>query len=268
MSGPGIDFEYSRPLVGRIGISEGSKEKSDKRLLRHIGQLRKTVDEIHAGGVEFQYRCTKASFALEKALDLDDDELVRSWYGEINILCTKIFKKKLEGFLPQIKESMARDSLYLPRVCIKGSHDEKTKEMVGLICRDTPYTYRSLYQIKENTGFRHVNTTGNRYLENDIPKKVIEGGYENPRIDKVNLVDFAKAHEQYHTRFQSVVRRFGAGSRLKDRYENEWKKIWKSYDESGNSVKLEDIDCYKSTLIIPVTLNQADTSSEFDLEFF
>lgn len=31
---------------------------------------------------------------------------------------------------------------------------------------------------------------------------------------------------------------------------------------------VEDIDCYKSTLIIPVTMTQTETSSKFDDQFF
>lgn len=137
-----------------------------------------------------------------------------------------------------------------PRVCVKGNHERDGKYYIVPIVRDKEVNYWSDYPLEENSGFLHVKNHGTYFLCNDIPKQigtVGSDGYRNARID----TDLAR--EYYKER-----RLEPAASRDQDfQYDEAWIKCWKKTSDS-----LEPQSCYKSAIIIPMTLwnNNLDPS--------
>ena len=131
-----------------------------------------------------------------------------------------------------------------PRVCVKGNLLRGHSSLVVSVFRREPVDYSARYEISSNSGFEHCFTTGRYYLENDLPGAVNMGHYNNPRIN------------YHHVR---EVQDLGLIGRRQALYEN-WSYIWKD----GSSSKG---DHYKSTLIVPMTILNAQLSDDFLKKF-
>lgn len=97
----------------------------------------------------------------------------------------------------------------------------------------------SPYPSKDNTGFVFSSYRGKEYACQDIPAAVKAGNYENSRIS----VDSVKA--AYKKPFPYCV--------------DTWPTFWKR-PEDGKP--FSDGDCYKSTLIVPMTIGSADKTKK------
>ncbi len=125
-----------------------------------------------------------------------------------------------------------------PRVCIKGNYEKDSKNYIVQVIRDRKVPYWSAYPLEDNSGF--IDVGNSLYsLCNDIPKQVATDKYRNARIDP------ELAREYYKERSLEPPT-----SRDKQdfQYDEAWIKCWKTSDPS------EPQSCYKSTLIIPMTL--------------
>jgi len=98
---------------------------------------------------------------------------------------------------------------------------------------------------------KDVVTTGEFYLENNIPEKARKGSYHNPRLNDDSVRKYKKP--------------FHWG---KDSIDNEWIIHWKDYHHHDNNTPNWAQSCYKSTMIIPMTLINNDLSDEFKRRFF
>lgn len=138
-------------------------------------------------------------------------------------------------------------SKFSPRICIKTVKEGKIADLF----RSDPSAYEKEYPIGSNTGFRYVVKNGLYYLCNYIPKTARTGDYENPRLDP----DCAKAYKT------SLI------SRLKcDEIDPRWCRCWKK--EGGKQFVGWQLSCYKSTLIVPMTLINNDLDDAFRTTFF
>jgi hypothetical protein len=144
----------------------------------------------------------------------------------------------------QITSYFAGRSKYSPRVIIKGEEDGKIKDLY----RDDP-EYSTEQEIGENSGSDHVVKKGKAFVCNDIPTAIKNERYKNPRIDCVKV----RGHLQRHGEFKSHA---------------DWVDCW--YDnesESGDRSKPSPESCYRSTLIIPMTLLRNQLDEEFRKHF-
>lgn len=123
-----------------------------------------------------------------------------------------------------------------PRISIKVSYQS---DIIDLF-RDRPVSYGSRNPIKTNTGFSYVYEVGGYYLENNIPEKLLKGEYINPRID----MDRVKKTNRISLMNSSV-----------------WKSLWKNDGEC----LVDDYSCYRSTMIIPMTLKNHDLSDVYKM---
>ena len=154
-----------------------------------------------------------------------------------------------------------------PRACVKIAHSGSQDDgVVTLVCRDTPRGYSTSYRISEHTGFAQVNFTMEAYLENNIPNKVVDNLYNNPRIDPSRIPAFREEFNSHHGTLSKLL--LFSGMKTDQRYEKAWKTIWRQIDNGGNLVDLRDVDCYKSTLILPITMADSQTNVEFEESFF
>lgn len=133
-----------------------------------------------------------------------------------------------------------------PRVCIKANSVKNGDSYILPVVRNKKVNYSSEYPINDNTGFKFVKKRGKYFLCNEIPESIVNGGYENERID----FDLARAYWEERKRQEQIT------SRDKDfQWDEAWIKCWKiPKHENGSPKEVDPISCYKSTLIIPMTL--------------
>lgn len=146
-----------------------------------------------------------------------------------------------------LKKYFAGRNEKLPRVCVK-CHDDK-KNIVDF-CRDRQDYLNMPYHISANTGFNEVYRTGRAYQNNNIPKAAHDGSYKNPRLHS------------------GAVRIYFKTLRFPTRGEDtSWRDCWNPTIEasSKNAPPLES--CYKSTLIVPMTLLNNELDDEFKKHF-
>jgi len=169
------------------------------------------------------------------------DEILRFTHSELKNISTQNFEFILEYF------EIVKKSKLLPRVCIKGANQEKVVDLFRN--KRGPY-YVTGHPVKSNSGFAHVFREGIWFLENDIPSQAKEGRYVNPRLDDQRVRNYNKT--------------FGVKLN-KEKIDVNWMDCWVKNDDATPALRES---CYKSTLIIPMTLRNNEVSDEFIKKFF
>ena len=144
-----------------------------------------------------------------------------------------------------------------PRICLKVNFDPKEEMVVGLF-REQNVGYVSDCSVNENKGFQYIKENGQYFLCQDIPKEAQKGEYFNPRLIK-QAVDI----------YQSLgrIKRY---FKTKDKVyvDENWVNCWKRIEtENGQPVRPHYRSCYKSTLIIPLTLLNNNLNKKFIEKF-
>ena len=151
----------------------------------------------------------------------------------MNFLNKGLFEYTYQNFR-YLRLFYLRRSTIEPRFCIKGNIRTYNKDKVISVFRNKKVNYDSDCEIEKNTGFFSILKTGKYYFNNDIPKSVLEGKYSNPRL-KNECSDKTIGRDSY------------------------WETCWKDYVLG----KSNPSSCYKSTMIIPMTLWNNDLSNDF-----
>jgi hypothetical protein len=164
------------------------------------------------------------------------------------------FERMEEFFSLRVKERKA----FAPRFCVKVFSPKG--EGIFVLSRSTKNarpeeTLPWEYIREEDTGLSSVAETGRPYLENDIPESFRRGNYKNPRIDQQNVKAYQKPWLQ-------DVRPMFSENPFED---VEWKRCWKRNGQGENLPPT--INCYKSTLVVPVSLSGNGMSDEFRVRF-
>ncbi|MBW4465043.1 MAG: hypothetical protein KME07_06340 [Pegethrix bostrychoides GSE-TBD4-15B] len=142
------------------------------------------------------------------------------------------------------------------RACIKAVEGST---MVTL-ARDKFSIVEEDFSVGANTAFTRINETGTHYICNNIPSEVKRGSYRNARI--------------YEDAVRQIYSEPGLIRRLRYRHsatavDRNWQQCWKRVTVA-NLEELPPIEtCYKSTLVIPMTLLNSNNwlSSEFRSHF-
>lgn len=133
-----------------------------------------------------------------------------------------------------------------PRICIKGNYKKGETDHIVQLIREKKVNYRSEYPLEDNSGFLFVKNHGHYFKCDDIPKSIVNDGYRNARID----TKLARAYYEHKT---------AALAKSSDnhgfQFDQLWVKCWKPLQDDGDTTNpLDPISCYKSTIIIPMTL--------------
>ncbi|HNG81151.1 MAG TPA: hypothetical protein PLW24_16880 [Burkholderiaceae bacterium] len=138
-----------------------------------------------------------------------------------------------------------------PRLCIKASKrvhqpDGVEENCIVVVFREDGSRSPEHYSISGNSGFNYVETKGKYFLENNIPEAVKLRGYRNHRLNHKFAADYKES------------------SKLSPKYyfekeDREWIKCW----DSDVAAPSDSQACYKSTLIVPMTLMYNSLSEEF-----
>ncbi len=130
------------------------------------------------------------------------------------------------------------------RICVKVCHDRNIHDYF----RDGLNIHIN-YELEKNTGFHEVYKHGKSYWCNNLPRAVVKEGYKNPRLDHDKAVRYRR----------------GFGSLTKE--DRNWMDCWGSLDSDGGEYLATRTSCYKSTLIIPMTLIGNQLTPEFKERF-
>ncbi|MCP3922074.1 MAG: hypothetical protein GY714_05745 [Desulfobacterales bacterium] len=155
--------------------------------------------------------------------------------GQLNEYLSEIFKKNCNYFFDHFNNRSQKK----PRVCLKIVLKNGD---VAAMYRDR-YEYTVRYPIDDNKGFKTVNKNGNPYFCNDIPQAARDEKYYNYRLDnkKVKRLYFNNFNEKKPA--QNNIN---------------WQECWKKNEIDGELKDTSFESCYKSTLIIPLTLVNND----------
>ena len=126
--------------------------------------------------------------------------------------------------------------VYPPRICLKANLGTVDKTIVPLV-REKRVAYASDCLVSENTGFEYVEKNGTSYLCQNIPESAQDGFYYNPRL----IVD--------------EVANYAPNSGSNGHIDANWVKCWRGNRNEPKTTSAEDYhNCYKSTLIVPLTM--------------
>jgi hypothetical protein len=141
-----------------------------------------------------------------------------------------------------------------PRICLKANIKDKKTDKIITIFRDQQVEYTTEDIVEQNTGFLHVKNNGTYFLCQNIPDEAKRGNYLNPRLDQ-------EAVRSYLSQSKSLKSKMSLSKNISD---DAWKKCWKSITGTGGiATEPDSHSCYKSTLIIPLTLLNSALDSDF-----
>jgi hypothetical protein len=184
--------------------------------------------------------------------DLDELKACHSDLGDylfnsFSEACSENFKYFKSMFTYKCKKNK------LPRICVKSVIRDKVITLAKDLYSDA---VEEESPASSNTAFEFIKGTGNPYICNDIPKAIKRSEYENYRI-------YGDAVKRFY-RVPGPVGNFRLRHREKE--DVEWQQCWKRVRTPNGSDEMPDIStCYKSTLVIPMTLVSSNNSlpSEF-----
>jgi len=173
------------------------------------------------------------------------DELLGFIHRELEAVTNKNFTMIAEYF------AMIKKSPTPPRVCIKVIQDNNSVDLYRADRKLKKGESPTKYPINDNTGFKHVADTGTQFIENNIPEAAKGGRYINPRLNQQHVITYKLP---------------GMLAKNKEA-DPEWCKCWiEAHDETRPAMWHRA--CYRSTMIIPMTLFNNDLSDEFKKSFF
>lgn len=145
-----------------------------------------------------------------------------------------------------------RSNFHTPRFCIKLLRRLPQGDVVFTYARDQGSPSKSEISFEtaceKNTGFQDVSQSGNPYCCNDIAGQ--NGAYKNPRLNKDRL-------RSYSTSLVLWIKRIFTSNPIAD---EKWIDCWE-LGEKGERPPVSS--CYKSTLIMPMTLLASQVTEEF-----
>jgi len=164
----------------------------------------------------------------------------------LNVEFEKVVKKNFE----YIKEYFSKRSKMEPRVCIKVSEDSKVIDLF----REEDQLYIAEYEIQENKGFSYVHETGKYYFCNNIPSELKARRYYNPRLDEHEALKYKQSKLSW------LYQKIG-------REDTKWIDCWGKININQKEETPLAKQCYKSTIITPMTLLGNTLSREFMEQF-
>lgn len=211
----------------------------------HLSLIGKAVC-FHQGELA-QYFCLAAELHKKLRLAVESSHPDKETIRERHLALTDFLNRNLDRIWVRTQADLhdyfdrGQRSKNRIRCCIKSTRVRDDKEYIVPVFRDFNVPYDSSCLVELNTGFRRIKETGRYFICSDIPAWAKAHKYVNPRLDgdRVNLY---RPPNFLH--------------RIQKKPDQAWCMCWKQDGETPNA----PLDCYKSTLIIPMTLinNQSD----------
>lgn len=156
----------------------------------------------------------------------------------------KLSKKNFEFFLDGICSKKIGGKY--PRICIKAVREN---QIITLVRDRYPCFEDENYLVQENTAFNTIKETGKYYICNDIPEASEKGNYTNARIYRDSVSN--------HYRQKNWLLNWQY--RLSNKEDKNWQSCWRKVKTpQGQEVSPPMETCYKSTLVVPMTLYNSE----------
>jgi hypothetical protein len=166
---------------------------------------------------------------------------------ELAVIAQEVFAALKEHFSTRYSAN-----LYGPRFCIKLIRRLHQSSVVYTYARDQGSSSKSEISFEtvreKNTGFQEVSQSGNAYCCNDIVGQ--NGAYKNPRLNHDRLRSYSSSLWWW------IKKKFVQTPSADEK----WIDCWELGD---NGERPPASSCYKSTLILPMTLLAKQVSEEF-----
>lgn len=159
------------------------------------------------------------------------DSLHKHFYNEYVSIAKENFK-----LFKELREK--NKSAQQVRVHTKSQVSGRDKDSALILTygRDEDETYDEYYpsfRVEDHSGISNIIDTGEYYICNDIITASHDQNFKHPRLDTSTILSLT----------------------LDDIEHNDWGSFWKRpLDKHGKPVQIRNSACFKSTLIIPMTL--------------
>jgi hypothetical protein len=142
-----------------------------------------------------------------------------------------------------------------PRICIKANYERGGRQYIVQVIRDKPVNYSPDDPLDDDSGFLSVRDNGRYFSCPNIPEDIATDKYHNARID-------TKLAQAYYK--DKSARPIASNDGPGFQFDESWIKCWRRPAHIADTLlsTLEPSSCYKSTVIIPMTLwnNELDSS--------
>ena len=146
----------------------------------------------------------------------------------------------------------------MPRACVKVIAGEK---IISLFRRPSSVAQSLDININESTAFEKIASGARYFLCNNIPAGIKDGEYQNVKIIKERVIDYEKSEPDQ-------ISLSGESAYAPD---EKWAKCWKEIilvEDGKEKVISYPIDsCYKSALVIPMSLTTGRLDKQFMSHF-
>jgi hypothetical protein len=184
-----------------------------------------------------------------------DVSLLREYYDNLNSFLESQTSETLKANFDFIKKYFSNRSDIQPRCCIKVFDEDKNIFTLAR-CSDTYPSVKDPYPKEANSAFKVISDGEEYFCCNTIPTDFHTGDYKNSQINSV---------ENYIKLKQQTKRKIS-----RDENEDiEWRDCWQKVKSSDGSLVHRDIKaCYKSTLVIPLSLTRENLDQKFMQHFY
>ncbi|MCP3944968.1 MAG: hypothetical protein GY710_26300 [Desulfobacteraceae bacterium] len=246
-------------------IKDEHKEKSTninqiKKPLELIQNIRSYISYHQGKLIEYLFFAGEEHKKLKKEFSKKEKnaELIKNIYMELtNSLNSKIFEVAEYSF--EVLQTYFRGRRNMaPRICLRANNFEDDNQKILTYYRSpgsrVAYSKLSDCLIKENRAFLHILATPGPYMCNKIPEEAGKGDYENPRLKIDEVKKYLKKVSDKRLKSSSID-------------DSDWRKCWKRISVENKKIANKPEHCYKSTLIIPLTLLDNTLSDGFIKNF-
>ncbi|NOZ84177.1 MAG: hypothetical protein GXP60_05140 [Epsilonproteobacteria bacterium] len=215
---------------------------------KSIPVLNELVCELQSILAQYFVVAAIKHIALEEAVNAANLDQITEKKKDIDLF---LWEKLLESFSISEKYVLKyydQRSKYTPRVTIKAPYENN--KIIDLYRKDRcPFTE---FDINDNTAFKKIQETGRFYICNNIPQAVKDEQYKNKRING----QFVRTNYKFPNQLISIW------NKLRDlpEVDSSWEVCW---DTDSKNVRPYTESCYKSTLVVPMTLVNASLCREF-----
>lgn len=225
----------------QVRVNTNSMELIKQAIVYNTGSVTNFRFEIENAHKELKTHLSNQNkYALKKAITHFQETIHESLFS--------VFKVNTEYLENYFSGRATRP----PRVSLKFNHDGKI--ITGF---SKSLEYYSEYPPEENTGFYSIISSGKYFLLNNIPEAAKKSHYKNPRLNYSCVASYKKNPFKY---MRSLIDR--------SYIDTDWQKCWaQNVGADGSQIKTSIGSCYKSTLIVPISLPNNSLSFSFK-EFF
>ncbi len=193
--------------------------------------------------VQYSYLVSKQHMNLKDCVrdKPEDTDTIYEKFKSLDKFLNDEFEKVCLRNFEFIKSYFLYEMRKKPRICLKATY----KDNIVCVFRNSHVEYNIQYPSTSNSGFQFIQDTGQYFLCNNIPEAVQLGFYRNPRLNMEKVAGYS-------------TNIFGNLLCRNEGVDKKWVDCW-NYD--GNDV--DPSSCYKSTLIVPLTLWNNELSEEY-----